>query len=37
MHKTAYDAPTAYKKRLDGAQAQVQAIINEIPSASRSW
>jgi zinc/manganese transport system substrate-binding protein len=35
-HKTAYDANvTAYKKRLDGAKAQVQAIINEIPPASR--
>jgi zinc/manganese transport system substrate-binding protein len=35
-HKTTYDAnATAYKKRLDGAKAQVQAIIHEIPPASR--
>jgi zinc/manganese transport system substrate-binding protein len=35
-HKAAYDANAiAYKKRLDGARAQVLAIINEIPLASR--
>ena len=35
-HKTTYDAnATAYKKRLDEAKAQVQAIIREIPPASR--
>jgi ABC-type Zn uptake system ZnuABC Zn-binding protein ZnuA len=35
-HKATYDAnATAYKKRLDEAKAQVQAIIREIPPASR--
>ena len=35
-HKTTYDAnATAYKKRLDEAKAQVQAIIREIPPANR--
>ena len=35
-HKTAYEAQaTAYKKRLDEAQAQVQAILNEIPPGGR--
>ncbi len=35
-HKPTYDAnAAAYKKRLDGAKAQVQATINEIPPASR--
>jgi ABC-type Zn uptake system ZnuABC Zn-binding protein ZnuA len=35
-HKPVYDANAiTYKKRLDEAKAQVQAIINEIPPASR--
>jgi len=35
-HKTAYETQaTAYKKRLDEARVQVQAIINEIPPGSR--
>jgi ABC-type Zn uptake system ZnuABC Zn-binding protein ZnuA len=35
-HKAAYDAnAAAYKKRLDEARAQVQAILNEIPPGGR--
>ena len=35
-HKTAYDAnATGYKKRLDEARTQVQAILNEVPPGGR--